>query len=289
MGKIEKLIYENEHGDRLVFSHRSIYHTVEVTGLSDVRNTIFRVNSMGQDGDSYVGSRIESREIEIVGSIRTPDRDKMREYRREMNRVLNPKYSATLTYEYGDFRRIIDCRTENAPIFSKKNILQDYTVQLLCPDPFWREEKVTEDILAGWIGGFEFPVEPHESWEIGSKPPLIVNVYNGGNIPTGMVVEFRAKWGTVTNPSIVNLETGEYIKFKINLAMGDVLTVNTGYSKKDAVLKSGNTETNVLKLMDAGSTFIQLAEGDNLFRCEAGSGADNLETVVYHNGLYLGV
>lgn len=286
---IEKLIYENERGDRLVFSHRSVYHTVEVTGLSDVRNTVFRASSIGQDGCSYVGSQIESREIEIVGSIKAQDRDKMREYRREMNRVLNPKYAATLTYEYGDFRRVIDCRVENAPVFSRKNIFQDFTVQLLCPDPFWREEKAAEDILAGWIGGFEFPVEPDGEWEIGSKPPLIVNVFNSGNIPAGMVVEFRAKWGAVVNPSIVNLETGEYIKFKISMSPGDVLTVNTGYSKKDAVLTSGDTETNVLKFMDAGSTFIQLAEGDNLFRCEAGSGVDNMEIVVYHNGLYLGV
>lgn len=286
---IEKLIYENERGGRLVFSHRSVYHLAEATGLSDVRNTVFRASSIGQDGDSCVGSRIESREIEIVGSIRTQDRNKMREYRREMNRVLNPKYSATITYEYGDFRRVIDCRVENAPVFSRKNILQDFTVQLLCPDPFWREEKTREDILAGWIGGFEFPVEPDAEWEAGRKAPLIVNVYNSGNIPAGMVVEFRAKWGAVVNPSIVNLESGEYMKFKINMSPGDVLVVNTGYSKKDAVLTSGDTETNVLKFMDAGSTFIQLAEDDNLFRCEAGSGVDNMEIVVYHNRLYLGV
>ena len=286
---IEKLIYENARGGRLVFSHRSVYHTVEVTGLSDVRNTIFQASSIGQDGCSYVGSQIESREIEIVGSIKAQDRDKMRAYRWEMNRVLNPQYAATLTYEYGDFRRVIDCQVENAPVFSRKNILQDFTIQLLCPDPFWREEKAREDILAGWIGGFEFPVEPDEEWEIGSKPPFIVNVYNSGNIATGMVAEFRAKWGAVTNPSIVNLETGEYIKCKISMSPGNVLMVNTGYSKKDAVLKSGDAEANVLKLMDAGSTFIQLAEGDNLFRCEAGSGVDNMEIVVYHNGLYLGV
>lgn len=286
---IEKLIYENERGGRLVFSHRSVFHLAEATGLSDVRNTIFRASSIGQDGSSYVGSQIESREIEIVGSIRAQDRDKMRAYRREMNRVLNPKYAATLTYEYGDFRRVIDCRVENAPVFSRKNIFQDFTIQLLCPDPFWREEKAREDILAGWVGGFEFPVEPDAEWEVGRKAPLIVNVFNGGNIPAGMVVEFRAKWGTVTNPSIVNLESGEYMKFKINMSPGDMLTVNTGYSKKDAVLKSAGVETNVLKLMDAGSTFIQLAEGDNLFRCEAGRGADNMEIVARHNGLYLGV
>ena len=80
-----------------------------------MRNEIYSINSMGQDGDTYLGNRIQSREIEIVGSIRERDKDRMRDYRRQMNRVLNPQYSATLTYEYGDFRRVIDCKIDNAP------------------------------------------------------------------------------------------------------------------------------------------------------------------------------
>lgn len=108
--KIEKLIYTNERGESITFSHASIFHTNEVSGLSDVRNEIYSINSMGQDGDTYLGNRIQSREIEIVGSIRERDKDRMRDYRRQMNRVLNPQYSATLTYEYGDFRRVINKR-----------------------------------------------------------------------------------------------------------------------------------------------------------------------------------
>ena len=68
--KIEKLIYTNERGESITFSHASIFHTNEVSGLSDVRNEIYSINSMGQDGDTYLGNRIQSREIEIVGSIK---------------------------------------------------------------------------------------------------------------------------------------------------------------------------------------------------------------------------
>lgn len=122
--KIEKLIYTNERGESITFSHASIFHTNEVSGLSDVRNEIYSINSMGQDGDTYLGNRIQSREIEIVGSIRERDKDRMRDYRRQMNRVLNPQYSATLTYEYGDFRRVIDCKIDNAPAFTRKAIFR---------------------------------------------------------------------------------------------------------------------------------------------------------------------
>ena len=146
--KIEKLIYTNERGESITFSHASIFHTNEVSGLSDVRNEIYSINSMGQDGDTYLGNRIQSREIEIVGSIRERDKDRMRDYRRQMNRVLNPQYSATLTYECGDFRRVIDCKIDNAPAFTRKAIFQDFTIQLLCLNPFWRKEAKTRDDIA---------------------------------------------------------------------------------------------------------------------------------------------
>lgn len=53
----EKLIYTNERGESITFSHASIFHTNEVSGLSDVRNEIYSINSMGQDGDTYLGNR----------------------------------------------------------------------------------------------------------------------------------------------------------------------------------------------------------------------------------------
>ena len=72
----EKLIYTNERGDSIEFSPASSYHVnfKDVTGLSDVRNAIYSTNSMGQDGDTYLGYRIESRDIDIVGYIKERDK-----------------------------------------------------------------------------------------------------------------------------------------------------------------------------------------------------------------------
>lgn len=58
----EKLIYTNERGESIEFSPASSYHVnfKDVTGLSDVRNAIYSTNSMGQDGDTYLGYRIEA-------------------------------------------------------------------------------------------------------------------------------------------------------------------------------------------------------------------------------------
>lgn len=287
--KIEKLIYTNERGESIIFSHASVYHLNEVNGISDVRNTIYTINSAGQDGDTYLGNRIESREIEIVGSIKERDKGRMHEFRRKLIRVLNPQYAATLTYEYGDFKRVIDCKTDGALVFSRKAIFQDFTVQLLCPNSLWRRENETRDDIATWFGCFAFPVEIPHDWEIGTrKPSLIVNVYNDGDVKTGIRAEFRAL-GVVENPSLLNVDTQEFIKLNITLEAGDVLSVSTGCRKKKVTLKRRGIVTNAFRYMDVDSTYLQLAEGDNLFRYDAESNLENLEVSIYHNDLYLGV
>lgn len=289
--KIEKLTYTNERGESIVFSHASIYHTNEVSGLSDVRNAIYSINSMGQDGDTYLGNRIESREIEIVGSIKERDKDHIREYRRKLNRILNPQYAATLTYEYGDFKRVIDCKVDNAPVFSRKAIFQDFTVQLLCLNPFWRKESKSRDDIATWIGGLEFPVEIPlaEGWQIGFRQPsLIVNVYNDGDVKAGIRVEFRAL-GVVKNPSLLNVDTQEFIKLNIDLVAGDTLSVSTGYGEKEVTLKRGGATSDAFRYLDVDSSYLQLSVGDNLFRYSAEENLENLEVSIYHDDLYLGV
>ena len=196
----EKLTYTNERGESVVFSPTSSYHVnfKDVSGLSDVRNAIYTTNSMGQDGDTYLGYRIESRDIDIVGHIRERDKTAAQSLRRTLNRILNPQYEATLTYEFGDFKRVIGCKIDDAPIFKRKPIFEQFTIQLTCLNPFWREEAETREDIATWIGGFEFPVpqglEITEGWQIGYRQPsLIVNVYNSGDVKSCILYSFE-RW-----------------------------------------------------------------------------------------------
>ncbi|MDL2206497.1 phage tail family protein [Eubacteriales bacterium OttesenSCG-928-N13] len=295
MRTTETLTYTNERGESIVFSPASSYHVnfKDVTGLSDVRNAIYSTNSMGQDGDTYLGYRIESRDIDIVGHIKERDKAAVQNLRRTLNRILNPQYEATLTYEFGDFKRVIGCKIDDAPIFKRKKIFEQFTVQLSCLNPFWREEAETREDIATWIGGFEFPV-PHgleitEGWQIGYRQPsLIVNVFNSGDVKSGIRIEFRAL-GALTNPQLLNVDTQEFIKLNIELEAGDVLTVSTGYGEKAVKLKRGGITSDAFRYLDVDSSYLQLAVGDNLFRYSAETNAENLEVSIYHNNLYLGV
>lgn len=279
----EKLTYTNERGESVVFSPASSYHVnfKDVSGLSDVQNAIYSTNSMGQDGDTYLGYRIESRDIDIVGHIKERDKIAIQELRRNLNRILNPQYSATLTYELGDFKRVIGCTINNAPIFKRGTIFEQFTIQLSCLNPFWREEAETREDIATWIGGFEFPVpdglEITPDWEIGYRQPsLIVNVFNSGDVKSGIRIEFRAL-GALTNPQLLNVNTKEFIKANISLEAGDVLTVSTGYGEKSVKLTRNGAESDAFRYLDVDSSYLQLAVGDNLFRYSADTNAENLE------------
>ena len=289
----EKLIYTNERGESIEFSPASSYHVnfKDVTGLSDVRNAIYSTNSMGQDGDTYLGYRIESRDIDIVGYIKERDKQAAQNLRRKLNRILNPQYEATLTYVFGDFRRVIGCKIDDAPIFKRKPIFEQFTVSLSCLNPFWRKEAKTRDDIATWIGGLEFPVEIplEEGWEIGYRQPsLIVNVYNEGDVQAGIRVEFRAL-GVVKNPSLLNVDTQEFIKLNITLQAGDILSVSTGYGEKEVTLKRDGVTSDAFRYLDVDSTYFQLSVGDNLYRYSAEENLENLEVSIYHDDLYLGV
>ena len=126
--------------------------------------------------------------------------------------------------------------------------------------------------------------------EIGYREPsIIVNVYNGGDVQTGMRIDFRAT-GITANPKILNVETGEFIKFA-NLPMqaGDVLSMYTGYGQKQINFTHNGVTADAFRYLDIDSTYLQLAVGDNLFRYEATENPENLEVSIYHNNQYLGV
>lgn len=120
------------------------------------------------------------------------------------------------------------------------------------------------------------------------EPSLIVNALNTGNVESGMIIEFKAL-GTLTNPSILNVETQEFFKINKSMVAGEIITVNTNVGAKKVIDNLNGVETNILNLIDLDSTFLQLKVGDNLLRYDADTNLNNLEISVFYNPFYLGV
>lgn len=290
----EKLTYINSRGETLEFGITSIFHcnvSKDVTGIAGIDNTLYKTNSMGQHGDTYIAQRFEPREIDIVGNINTTDKDRVLDLRRRAEKILNAELDAKLIYTYRDFVRVIDCKVDGIPTFKKGKVFMQYSIPLTCCSPFWREEQEAKKDIAAWVSNWEFPFEiPEEGIELGYREPsVIVDVYNEGDVRSGMRIEFRAK-ATVVNPVILNVNTQQYIKLvNTTMAAGDIITINTDYGSKGATLTRDGTETDYFRYVDVDSTFMQLEIGDNIFRYDAESGVNSLEATIYHNNKYLGV
>ena len=117
---------------------------------------LYSTNSMGQHGDTYVGQRIEARDIEIVGHINTRDKAQALQLRRTMLKILNPELDGTLLYEYGGFRRIINCRTHGEPKVDRKEELYEVVIPLESLKPFWRGEGEKKKDIGSWGGAWDF-------------------------------------------------------------------------------------------------------------------------------------
>lgn len=295
MKQFEKLIYVNSRNEQLIFAPvGSKYHVnvqKDVTGLSDLTDTIYSSSSMGQHGDTFTGVRIEPRTIKITGKLKEPNKTSYIQLRQKAEKILNPELAGTLFYSYGTFTRKIGAIVDNAPVFMHPDTSQEFEIDFLCLDPFWQEETEAKEDIASWIGDWEFPCEiDHETgMEFGHREEsVIVDIYNGGHVSTGMRIKFSAL-GELTNPSLFNVNTREFIKVNYDMKAGDQVVIDTSYGRKTVILIHNGTKTNIYRYIDVDSTFVQLDIGDNLFRYDADTGLDNLECTVYYSEKYLGV
>ena len=296
MKTYESLVYVNSRGEQITFGIGSKFHVnvqKDVTGISDLTNTIYSTSSMGQHGDTYVGNRIEVRDIEIEGKIRESGKDTQMTLRRKMLKILNPELDGTLYYTFGSFTRKIGAKVKESPRFTHEGLFQDFSIVFRCLDPFWKEEGDRREDVALWTADWIFPTiidqEDDESMIYGHRElSVVVNVYNDGHVSTGMRMEFRAI-GAVTNPQLFNTNTREFMKINYTMQTGDVITVDTSYGNKGITLLRNGVETNIYRYMDVDSTFMQLDIGDNVFRYDADEGITNLEVTVYYAQKYLGV
>lgn len=292
----EKLTYTNELGDSIEFSTTSPFYcnvSKDAKGLAGVDSVIYSTNSAQQHGDTFTGQRIEAREIELTGAINVKDKAAAIELRRKALRILNPELKGVLKYEYRGFTKVLDVRIDDRPDFYKKKVLLQYDIAFKALNPFWRNEAETKEEIASWVGSWEFPTEIDEessdSMIFGYREEsVIVDCYNAGDVSTGMRIKFMAL-GILTNPILLNVNTGEFIKINTTMQAGDVITVNTEYGNKGAILERNGATIDCFKDIDVDSTFMALGIGDNIYRYDAASGVDNLEVSIYYNPQYLGV
>ena len=250
---------------------------------------------VNQIGVSVTGTSMETREVEITGWV-IASTDSLMSYRKSiLNRFFNPQQPVDLVYKGYRLRFLPDMSVAYSVAYEENNnVMCRFKVVGIAPDPLFSgvERKVS---AANTIGAFHFPFiiselpTPPGGVVFGKRQPsLIVNIVNEGYMQTGMRIVFRAA-GTLTNPSLVDINTQQFMRINKQMVAGEVVEINTNVGEKGVQGKLDGITSNYVKYKDFDSTWLVLKSGDNFFRYDADDGIDNLEVYVYFSNRYLEV
>lgn len=293
---MRKLTYVNSLGEELVITNSFPFLLI---GFSESENVnIHTGNGMNQDGLRYLGNTMDVKDITIDVVVVAEYESELSTYRDKIRKVVNPKIGEGYLIYTDDLNtRKIKCIVNSLPVFnpisgtySKNGKAMACPISLTANNPYWTDITELKEEIVSWIGDFSFQLELVAGGiELGHRSKsLIVNVANRGDVESGMRIEFKAI-ASVSYPSLVNINTGEFIKINKNMVAGEVINVTTYFGNKKLTSILDGVETNIFNCIDFKSTFLQLDIGDNLFKYDALTGLDNLEVSIYYTPMYLGV
>jgi Phage tail protein. len=282
-----EITYINEENTSITLKQSKPHFLTKLDGAGHVRQTVNTFQAPGQDGAFYISSTLDMRNITLEGNIVAESSDEAFDYRRRLLRAFTPKQRGTLVYR----DRQISCVVEEAAFsVSNSSRAPAFFISLLCPSPFFETLDEIREELALWRENFSFPLEiTAPGIELGIRQPSqIIDIDNAGDVAGGCRIVFRAL-GSVTNPELMNVDTGEYIRLNTTMAAEQEIQVYTYFAGKKVVSITGASSTNAFSWVDVGSTFLQLSAGRNTLRYAADENVDLLEVTVYYRPQFLGI
>jgi len=277
---------ERQGGKRLTLTGFHSAYKVKYTGLGAVGANIITSSRGMVDGEKYNGSRAGARNIVLTVYINgNVEQNRIRLYQ-----YLAPKSFVKLYYANGTREVYAEGYVEsNEP--NQFTATSSNLISILCPSPYLSAiEAIVQDIT-DTVDMFEFPFSIEEE---GAEFSTLdgsgyVNVHNSGDVSTGAIFRVFAQ-SAVTGANIYNAVTNEFFKITGTLEAGDLVTINTNAgNKRLTITKSSGVTVNALHRMADGSSWLQMAVGDNYIAYTADEGAAAMSVSVEHNNLFVGV
>lgn len=285
------LTFENERGNTLVLSPASDmttpYAIADIDGINPPKAAINTSELALIDGAQFNSAKLQMRTINVAFVIQ----DDAAANRVAVYQVLKTKHQIKVSYQSETRDVYIDGYVESIEVEYMDNP-QKVSVAILCPYPYWQAAQSIVDDLSQTIGMFHFPFASTESPELvfGYVDPIVsIEVNNGGDVETGIIIELYAS-GEIVNPRIIDYETGEYIELEMTMQQADLVTIDTRIGHKTATLLRDGATSSVFNAIAKGSTWLQLAIGGSTYTYTADGGAvTGLAVSISHTNIYEGV
>lgn len=261
-----------------------------------VESTHHSFKYVNQIGVYVTGTSLETRSVTIQGWVIAENESMMTIRKTTLNRFFNPQQVVDLFYKDYVLRFLPNTSIRYSTVIAENNeVICKFKVEGYCPDPLFSEQVENKVAAASTQAMFHFPLiisetpNPPGGIIFGLRQPsLIVTVTNNGAVDVGMKIVFRAS-GTLTNPSLIEVNTQKFFKVNKTMVAGEEITIDTIIGEKKIEGYLNGITSNYFKYRDLDSEWLQLKVGDNLFRYDADQNVGNLEVYIYYNNKYLEV
>lgn len=261
--------------------------------LGIVEGTHHSYKYVSQVGVYIDSTTLEQRTVAISGWVIGDDYDELKVNKETLNRLVNPLHTIDAVVQ--DKYKLTfkpDFSVKYSVSYEENNeVLCKFLIQGTCADPMFTTKDKQTALIASIIPKFRFPlvIPQNKGLLMGLREPsLLATLNNGGDIDTGLLITFSCT-STVTNPSLLNVDTREFIKINKTMSAGEKITVSTGSGEKYIKGIVSGKESNYFKYMDFDSTWLQLHTGKNILKYDADDNVDGLEVLISFLPKYLEV
>lgn len=261
-------------------------------------------NYPGQVGVSIYSSKINERDISITAWVyymlsskeqATVPRQEWNEYAynkiKKKKDILNGVFNPVDTIRISTGGYYIEGKPSSSIKYSGEEAENNiffckFSVSLYCNNPMFKKETIVKKAISGDIPAFAFPfVLTDDGYVFGTrKNYLTLVVENEGNVAIGGRIVLKAK-GTVVNPSITNVTTGEKMVVNKTMAPGEEIIITTMEGAERGIVGNvSGIQQNYLKYWNFNNVWLQFRKGTSMIEYATENQAEEqLEVIIEIN------
>lgn len=261
---MQSVRYINPNGEEAVIKNEPpfIFDSISGNGVGDVQPVTSEPVDL--DGEPLEDLYIGPREVTVKFSVYGKTPYDLYANRQKLLALLNPvlnKHGTLGRLEYtNDLGTVwIPASVKKGPSeFTKtRQYFTSLSYVFYCPSPFWRGTTYNRVRLAYLGGGMKFPLQMG-AIKFGSRG-YQDSLWNLGDSPSALEIDIT---GPATQPEIVKVKTGEYIRVKRQLEEGDILHIDTTPGSPSVTIQRA------IGLIEKAIGYLDLTS--DLFQCDPG-------------------
>ena len=280
-----QLIYTAQDGKTFDLFNNDVFDLTNVDGLTVANTSIATTTTPQIDGDEL--QNIQANPRPVVLDLQIKSGLDVERAKREILNVIKIKQTGTLTLIQGEGneRREMEIsgvvQNVSMPRFTNAVIMQ---VSIYCNNSFWQDVAAVVFEISNAIPKHHFAVY------FPKNNPVVLGVVNkslqqsfnnDGDVDSGMEITFLFT-GNATNPKLYN-QRGEFIGVDGSFVANDKIIIST-YKGKKTITKNGES---IIGKITAGSVFLRMFTGLNVFTMSADSGRENMLFYISFKRLFI--